>query len=140
MFANLPDGAAVAAHLASVPARDVPTAVMALNALADHAALPAWARDMGDDIVAPLADGTVLAFGDDLVVRRTLDGKQTILQDLAVFTGSDEYTVLLSGADLEERLETEAEGELDGLMAARHNAHGDGWDSDHAPDHRSHEA
>lgn len=102
-------------------------------------AMPAWAQDIhwGYDLIACLADGAVIAFGAEHVFGRSISGDLCTYRDIVAYTGEHASAVILSASDIEASVEEQREGEIEGLMAARHDAHGDGWDRDYAPDHRS---
>lgn len=102
-------------------------------------AMPAWAEDIhwGCDAIACLADGSVIAFGAEHVFGRTVGGEVITYRDIVAYTAEDVSTVVLSASDIDASVEEEREGEIESLMAARHDAHGDDWDRDYAPDHRS---
>lgn len=101
--------------------------------------MPAWAEDIewGCDAIAALADGSVIAFGAEHVFGRSISGDLCTYRDIVAYTGELASTVILSAADIEASVDEQREGEIESLMARRHDAHGDGWDRDYAPDHRS---
>ncbi|MBY0253473.1 MAG: hypothetical protein K2X54_19170 [Methylobacterium organophilum] len=102
-------------------------------------AMPAWAEDIhwGCDLLACLADGSVIAYGAEHVFGRSISGDLCTYRDIVAYRAEHDSTVILSAADIEESVDEQREGEIESLMARRHDAHGDGWDRDYAPDHRS---
>lgn len=101
--------------------------------------MPAWAEDIewGCDAIACLADGSIIAFGAEHGFGRYVNGDLVLYRDIVAYTAEDMSTVVLSAADIDASVDEMREGEIESLMAARHDAHGDGWDRDYAPDHRS---
>lgn len=135
-YKNLSNIEAVRSFFASIRATQLDTAVMMLNATADHTSAPAWADALSDDFIAPLADGGIVAWGAEHAFGRNGYGEPITYRDIVAYSAPDHCELILSADEIDARVDEEREGEIDGLLAARHDAIGDTWDHDYAPDSR----
>jgi hypothetical protein len=135
-YKNLASVDAVRDLFSNLRATQIDTAVAMLNATADHTAAPNWADALDDDFIAPLADGGIVAWGAEHAFGRNCYGEPILRRDLVAYSAPDVCEMILSAAEIDARIDEEREGEIDGLMAARHDAIGDTWDHDYASDSR----
>lgn len=138
-YKNLANVDAVRELCSNLRAMQIEMAVAMLNATANHTAAPNWADALSDDFIAPLTDGGIVAWGAEHLFGRNCYGEPILRRDLVAYSAPDACEMILSAAEIDARIDEEREGEIDGLMAARHDAIGDTWDHHYAPDHRGFE-